>query len=340
MRKRVFKSRQKSYIKNRNKLRLFFNFFSKKTVRGHKRDYSWKGNMSNPYERKQPVSLRKKIEMLILAFSSVGAAAILIYHPFFWINNIKIQGLQRIDEKELIDSVYGILENKKFFVFPSSSYVFTDVNEIRDIIIEKYPIQSIVVEKTFPQTVSIVLEEKISNIIYSNGIKYGYMGLDGRVIELIKVVEDSEWNETTSITTTTLADGTIRTEKKILERIYVPDIEGIIKDYGYYPILYDSRNKQIDNNTDAILKAETVSGIINWFNFINKKTDIKFGYIIINNNLGEGIIKTKNGWDLSVSLADRFEEQTAELSLLLNNKVDKSNLTYIDLKFPGRAYWK
>lgn len=315
-------------------------FFGTSEFKGsHKKDYSWHGNKTNPYKRKEPIPIKKKIELFILLSTSLVLLAVVIYLPFFHIQKIKVEGLQRINNLEFDEAVLGILDYKKLFIFPGQSYIFADVNEIKDILQEKFPINSIVVKKSFPQTLSIVLEEKISTIIYDNGEKYSYIGLDGNIVELIGNVDENEWEETLEITTTTLADGSIRREEKVIERVHKPNIDNIISQFGDYPILYDARSDKTEINK-KIIDPIIVDNVIRWFNFISKKTDIPFGYVLLINQVGDGVIRTREGWEIKIKLTEKFQEQIDELNLLLEEKVSRPNINYIDLRYPGRVYWQ
>ena len=163
--------------------------------------------------------------------------------------------------------------------------------------------------------------------------------MQGNIVEIAGNVYDNEWFEKTNITTTTLADGSIRTGKEVIERIHTPDTKRIVLEFGNYPVLYDLTDKKVEIN-QSVLKSKIVSGTIEWFNFLNKKNDINFSYVILDNEIGEGIIKTSGGWDIKINLADRIKEQFDELNLLLKEKIDMVNINYIDLRYPSRAYWK
>lgn len=307
---------------------------------GHKKDFAWQKGFNNPYKLKEPLSFKKKLEIFLLIVSLFGTFFIIIFHPFFHINKINIDGLQRIKESEIKEDVLGIMKDKKLALFPKTSYFFTDIDEIRDILKDKYPIESITLKKSFPNELLIILEEKISTIIYDDGNKYSYLGLDGNIVETLGRVDENEWIENIEITTTTLADGTIRQEKKVIERLHKPNINNILSKFGNYPIVYDSRNTSSTESISPLIKPEIVSGIINWFNFLNKKTEIPFGFITIEDGMGHGLISTREGWNLLVSLSGRFNEQVDELNLLLKEKIDRKNLNYIDLRYPDKVYWK
>lgn len=340
LKRRINKYRLHNNFSKSLKSKIFDSFFADDFKAGHKKDFAWEKNNNNPYKLKKPMSLRKKIEIALLISSLVATFLIIIYHPFFHMNTINITGLQRIKDAEIKDDILGIMNDKKMFIFPKSSYAFIDVSEIRDILKDKYPIESITVKKNFPNELLINLEEKISTVIYDNGEKYSYLGLDGNIVEQLGKVDEKEWQEKIEITTTTLADGTIREEKKVIERIHKPNLNNLLSKFGNYPVLYDTRNTTNTEPISSLVKPEIVTGIIEWFNFLNKKTDIPFGYIIIEDGMGKGLINTREGWVLIVDLIDRFDTQVDELNLLLKDKIDRRNLNYIDIHYPDKVFWK
>lgn len=322
------------------KSRIFDIFFSADWQMGHKKDFAWQEGSNNPYKLKKTINFKKKMEILLFIISFLSTFFIIVFHPFFHINKIDLNGLQRIKENEMKEDIMGIMKDKKIYLFPKTSYFFTDIDEMKDILKNKYPIESIIIKKKFPNELSITLEEKISTVIYDNGNQYSYLGLDGNIVEVLDKVNEKEWIENFKITTTTLADGTIKQEKNLIERIHKPNLNDVSSKFGNYPIIYDAGNASSTKSIKPLVKPEIVAGIINWYNFLSKKTDIPFGYVTIEDGMGKGLINTREGWNLIVDLLNRFDAQIDELNLLLKEKVDRKNLNYIDLRFPNKVYWK
>ena len=214
-----------------------------------------------------------------------------------------------------------------------------DVNDLKSILLDKFPIRSIIVQKSFPNTLSIIVDEKISTIIYDNGSKYSYLGLEGNIVEIVQNVSPTEWYEKLEIVTSTLADGTERKEEKIIERKHVPAVIDVVRDLGNYPIVYDRRGRVAELNA-KVLQEKTVHGVIDWFNLIEKKTEIPFQYVVIAGEVGEATIISQNEAELRVNLHERVNEQFDELQLVLRDKVDLSGVSYIDLRYQGRVYWR
>ena len=306
----------------------------------HKKDFSWKNRNRNPLIAKEKISNTKiKIQIFLIVVAIISMLWLSIYHSFFHITKINIVGLQRISEEEITTSIRSVINYKKLFIFPGKNYFLVDVDEINAILKEKYPINSIIVKKSFPHSLSLIIGEKISTLIYDNGNKYGYIGLEGKIVEVIRTVGEDEWVHKTTTTIITNEDGEKIEEEKIIESTHKPPLNRIITEMGDFPIVYDKRGREVVQNAVA-LKQDTVSGIIKWFNLINNRTDIPFGYVIINNELGDGFIKTKEGWEIKTKLNIDVEKQFESLEFILKEKVNRPNLSYVDLRFGSQVYWK
>jgi len=318
---------------------MFGFLFNKEKKIRHRIDFNFRGRQDNPYQKEEEPNKKIKIYVIIGVISLLATISLLIYHPFFFIKNINVSGLQRIKRTDFDSAVSGMLDYKKWFIFPAKSYMFVDVNEINELIKGRFPIDLIVVKKSFPQTLDIIVEEKVSTIIYDNGKEYSYLGAGGNIVEILRQVGEDEWKITKEITTTTLADGTIKTEEKIISKTHQPPIKSIILQMGNYPIVYDKRALEGQINTPA-LQPETAKGIFYWFSIIEKRTNVPIGYFVISDELGNANIKTLEGWEIRVNLKSRVEGQFNELEYLLKEKITRPNLNYIDLRYPERMYWQ
>lgn len=262
------------------------------------------------------------------------------YHTFFKISNIKINGLQRIKENEIKDAMSGILDYKKMFIFPQSSYFLADVSDIRDILLQRFPVKTLKVSKIFPNKIIIDIEEKISNVIYDNGEIYSYLDLEGKLVEKIRKVGDYEWEIKKETVTSTNEKGEEFQEEKIIERLHHPDIDIIIKELGELPIIYDKRLKTGEIN-DSMLENKTIKGIILWYDLLTKNSNIPLRYFILENDLGDVEIKTAEGWNILAKTDIGVEKQFSEMLLVLKEKKNlRPNFNYIDLRYPDRIYWQ
>lgn len=208
-----------------------------------RRDFSWQGRHHNPYTHKEEKdhTLRNIIILTVCILTMLGIG---VYHSYFKINSIEVFGLQRIENQELKETVHGILDYRTLGIIPHNSYFLTDIDEVRDILKERFPISSIVVEKKFPNNLKLTIEEKISTLIYDNGEDYSYMDMEGNIVEKVMNVGDHEWNIVKNITTSTNERGDIETHEEIVEKTHKPNIQMVIDELGNYPIVYDKRKKE------------------------------------------------------------------------------------------------
>ena len=295
--------------------------------------------LENPYRAQPAFTGRLKLKLWLALLAVTALIGVLLYHPFFHIQKIIIAGQERLTEAEIREAAQGIMNTRRFWVFPGRSYLIANVDEVKDILQDKFPLQSIFVRKTFPQELMITLEEKLSTIIYDNGKQYSYLGLDGKVVEIAENVTPSEWREVPSTTSTaTLAPTSTEPEPK---GIHVPDVERVTAELGNYPIVYDTRHKEASVN-QMVLGPEVVRSVIAWWQFFTKQTNVPVAYFIMADDGGSGQVITGEGWKALVQFAEESAaEQTEALQLVLKEKItDRQGLKLIDLRFPGRVYWE
>lgn len=305
-------------------------------------DFAWHKRKQNPLWSEEEGSWRQRLEIIVLAIFALATLLLLIYHPFFYLKDIEVSGLQRISSAEMQNTISATINYHRWFIFPGQNYFMVNLGEVVNIIKQKFPIQSITVTKKFPSTLSVVIEEKITNIIYDNGVQYSYVGTDGKVLAVLrKIGSDEVKSIETTIPTSTVSSTILATTtaEKTIERLHTPPVRSLAIEMGDYPLVYDKR--QLGANLhDQVMLPNTVSGVISWFNNIRKLTDVPFGYITINNDLGEGELITGEGWTIKLRLDKQISEQFAELQYLLKNKIKRPNLKYIDLRYLGKVYWQ
>lgn len=293
----------------------------------------------NPFHGEKDSSHRHVMQFALLIILILSMGCIFIFHSFFHIRYISVSGLQRINEEQFTDSVRSVIEYKKLGVLPAQSYIFTNTTEIADVLQEKYPLSSLNIEKVFPNTLKISLEEKISTIIFDNGSVYSYLGLDGKIVETLREVGEDEWTIEKRIATTTLADGTIRTEEHIISKTHTPPASLLEKEMGKYPIVFDELLRSTDDNADVILNPTTVANIITWYHEINQHPDISFKYIILDKNNRHATIRTYDGWGIEVNITADTQDQIDKLKQSYAGIAD-SSFSYIDVRYPSRVYWQ
>lgn len=282
--------------------------------------------------RPNEVNWPLRIKILLILVSVLATLGIGIYNSFFHISNISISGVQRIRESDMRDGLERRLSERILWIFPRKDYFLLDIDDIRDLLLSQYPIKSIAVQKSFPDQLSITIEEKISMLIYDNGKNYSYVDLGGNIVEILMPVSDGEWEVVGGQTSSTTV-----TEN----RIHHPDTAAVVAKFGDFPIIFDTRGKDAALN-DHVLDKETVKGIMTWFTLVSKNTNIPIKYFKIENELGDMVIETKEGWAVKARIGDNgiIEKEFDELQLVLKSKVKRPHLQYIDVRYNDRVYWQ
>lgn len=280
-------------------------------------------------------SIKKKIEIAVLCILLIMVAGVFIYHPFFHIRNIKIAGLQRIAEDDFRQTIVGAIQYRKFGFLPAQSYPLVSPEDIRAILMEKYPINALSVKKEFPGILRLAVEEKITTLIFDDGKTYSYRNLQGEQVEVLRAVGDDEWYEEVEIATTTLADGTVRTERKILKREHRLPLDLIRREMGEYPVVYQPNV----SNDAAMLDSRVAENSVEWFVRLQRMSDIPFGYIELSDVERHALIHTREGWGIRINIHNDPADQFDKLMNVLS-KVNRQTLQYIDVRFLDRVYWQ
>ena len=305
-----------------------------------RRDFAQSRRRKNPHvDRDKVTDWTLRIKLFVIIGSFVTTLGLAFYHPFFSVSEITVEGLQRIEERELRQVVDGALDYRFLFIIPARDYFVLDVDNIRDILLDRYPIQSIVVKKSFPNHLSIVIEEKISTIIYDDGESYSFIGLDGKVVEVGQKVGEHEWQIITESVTSTSDVGEVLEIEQEVERIHIPDVGGIKEIMGDFPLVYHN-NPATSSLDGVVLSSKLVNGIVDWYEVISRESDIPVTYYEIQNELGTALIHTSEGWDIKVRIDGNIQQQFRQLEAVLEKKIQRPYLQYVDLRYAGRVYWR
>lgn len=304
------------------------------------RDFSWHGRNINPFTSKTTHVRYFRAKIILIFLSIIGIFLLLLYHPFFRVTTVNISGNQRIKSDDLQKTVEGIIFYKKWYILPQNSFIFANVDEIRDIMKKRFPIESIVVQKTFPNTLNITVQEKVSSIIYGNGKQFAYVDHEGKVIEVIRNVMDYEWKETVKTVTSTDVGGEVVTSTIIVSRIHKPDVRQLQSQFGAYLVVFDEAEKNEIVNESVLSKINSAN-ILEWTNLLKSRGDVPLNYFVLNSEIGDMTIKTKEGWEIRTQVEQDANEQFENLLLILRTKINnRSSLKYIDLRYEGRFYWQ
>lgn len=274
-----------------------------------------------------------------LFFCLLGALAYFsIWSSFLKINKIEINF-----EKDLIYSTKGEIReiaekelNKKIFNFiPQNSIVLAPLEKIKNNILEKFPgIKEINISRDFSDLsefkVKIRVEERRSIGIWCK-------------TETKEKEADSQENSTST--------EKIMEKEEIVKECFQIDRQGVIYKESLLVRsssilnIYSSRN-DLAEIRDSVIPEEMVLFILNLKEKLEViKTD-KIQTIIVSDfnfiSIEDLRVKTLWGWQIYFNPANGLDPQVKTLEVLLSEEIKDGyrELEYVDLRIPGRAYYK
>lgn len=303
----------------------------------------------NPYKikKKELPLLSIKITMFIVFL--VGWAALLLYIPYFRVNKISISGLNNLTKEE-IDQFIADKYLKRSKIIPYSNYFLVDIDKIKNGLNKQFALDSIQMQKKFPNEINITIVEKISSLIYDNGQKYYLMDSGGTVIKYLGDVSSNEFINKTNTTPTTNTTNTNSSTDALLipsfstntttisssTREHIPDYKKIQRQFGSYPILYDKRGLSLEEKETGVLSEQFISSVISWYKGLSGQ-GIETKYFILENMNSGVTIDTTDSWNILFKPENSADLQINNLKNLLKNI---HPVNYVDLRFGDRVYWK
>jgi len=306
----------------------------------------------NPYKREEKkTNWRGRLATILLVLSIGAWGATLLYLPYFRINKIVYLGLNFIKRDDIDSFIKNNLLNKEF-IFIRDNYFLVNTNKIEEELNNKYSLNSVTVKKVFPHELRIDLEEKISTIIYDNGLEYFLLDNDGGALRYLTRAGNPEINITTTTVdtattslmfaapgsaSTTTASSTAKDIKKDETKTHVPEYRKIKKDFGAYPIIYDTRNLTITEKQENIVNKNFIENVLSFLEILQKEGIANTRYMTMEHPLAGVLIHTDQPWRIYFQPSDDLNEQIIRLKAVMkNNKINE----YIDLRFGDRVYWK
>lgn len=326
----------KPHVSWRKKLSLFFAKKQSKNIAPIETGPHYK---VNPFKQRHAEKKRTGPNIKVLSFFVVTSfwLACLLYIPYFHIQKIEYSGLKNNTKQELDSFIYANYINKKGLL-PWGNYFFVSESKLTKALLKNFSFETVTVKKTFPDKISIDVIEKISSVIYDNGKKYFLLDQQGTVIKFLTDVAPSEIIKKQNILlSTSTADSVSSTFFSTTSITHTPNIGKITKQFGDYPIIYDSRNIEVEKNTTSILPSQYIAASIDWYNELNQRGSITPEFFAIDNLNAGVIINTDQNWDIFIQPRNNTADQIDAFKKILSSIKPTS---YIDLRFGEKVYWK
>jgi hypothetical protein len=281
--------------------------------------------LKNPYI-KEPKNY-KKIKKILLALILMAAllfwAVLILYLPYFQIQNIYFKGNKIINTEDLnnfvneTDVIKGdFLNQKNFFLL--------NIKKLSSLITDNFKLQNTNIKKIFPDTIEIeIIEKGVSVIFDDNSGGLFLLDEDGKILKKIKSAQTNIIEENASST--------------LFSGFTINDYNSAKKEYGDYPIIKNSTT-QNQQEKNIHIKKTLISAINEWANFSASQGGIgEAAYFEIDDTGVNVKIHTKNAWYIMASALRNIETQFMNFKKVLNTN---KPVEYIDVRIEERVFWK
>lgn len=268
-----------------------------------KKKISW----AKKEKKRNPFILRIIFDVLLAAFLAT-AAYILFFSSYLQINRLFIDGIEELDYQKVIAEINSNFEGKYLKIIPRNNFILISQNRLKNDLMEKFKkIESIEVEKRFPNAILIKIKERKALMLWCSGGPcyivdekgYAYSGAD---------FESSEIQENNLIRLVDISARPVPLGDEILSPEFVQFTLGI-KD-----------------------KLDEELGI-----------GIDDEYLTRSAVAEEVQVKTSEGWDIYFNSQISLDQSINTLKLFLDEKIssdDRSKLEYVDLRVEDKVYYK
>ena len=310
-------------------------------------EVSWR---ASTYKKSKAPVRKLRLALITLPILFVIWVGFLLYSPYFHITKVNYFGLRVTKAEELKDIVEGKLL-KGGSILPKNDYFIVNEASIAKELEKAFSLKKVTVTKTFPDTLEIVIEEKISSIIYDNGKKYFLLDESGTVQRFLKDVDSKEnelqtpsapvgvtANTTTAALLATLLAGTTTTVQTPENNfIHTPNYATIRREYGGYPLIYNNTKPDIQVEQTNVLTAKKIKGIIDMYSAVENSGLARIRYMEIGDPAAGVIIHSNQPWEIYFEANDDIEAQYNHIKLILKDTKPKER---IDVRYGDRVFVK
>ncbi|MFH0852888.1 MAG: hypothetical protein V1853_00580 [bacterium] len=275
-------------------------------------------------------------------------AYIILYSPLYILSevNIKTSELSRLDNIDV--NIQSLLSQKYLGIFPKDNYFLLRPNSFAQSIKDKFSnqvvIEKLLISKIFPNTLNIDIQERATSFLWKNSTttfgldNQGYLAMiiseQDPYQDLILFLNSNKINEQIGqliISPDSLSkavDFISRLEPLglIYDYVNIPEFECLAKSPPEIPQkANEDQEQEIDSNTN--INTDLIDQ-----NNCNNETLVLYAR--------EFQVYIDKGWYIYFSIED-LDNQIYKLETTLQDSdIDTDGLSYIDLRFGERVYYK
>jgi cell division septal protein FtsQ len=259
---------------------------------------------------------------IVLLFGGVIYA--IFFTPILAVKDIAVEGNKVVNSDDIRGVIVSVTEQKIFRIFNNNILLISPA-DMENAIMDRFAnIESVKVEKKFPQAVKVAIKEKPADIAWCNKIK----------VEKVKVEKNVS------------GEDILASE---IPQCYLSDEEGVIYEKIGDNVAAESIKVFRDESIEIgdKISDESLKNFIRkiFYNF-NSKTGLDLSYLYILPSASRELhLVTGGGWKIYFDLNRGADEQISDLSAFIKDELKKNNnksmdYDYIDLRVVDRIIVK
>ncbi len=274
----------------------------------HGRDFGMRARTSRG-------TLRNKVSAIGFVITSIVWGSVLVFHPYFRIRHIEITGTSNIDRTALTETVETALSRTRFRFIPQNNFFLLDRARLETVLKTKFPIETVVITKGFPNTIRLGIAERLAFVILDDGKQYTLVDEEGIPQKTLRPVAIHERIERASTT------------------MHYPDVPALYARYGTYPVLYDERNEKLD--------PALAQSVILIYSYLGQHTDFATHHFVYPQNEYQTLLVVhRDGMTVAFNPAEKLDEQLETFRNAWQRELRKERTKDIrvNARYPGRVY--
>ncbi|TSD02072.1 MAG: Uncharacterized protein Athens071425_170 [Parcubacteria group bacterium Athens0714_25] len=251
--------------------------------------------------------LRAIFYFLLASFVAVFLY-VLFFSGFLKISKITLEGAKDLKREDVLEIVDNYLHGKYWGIVEKNNFILVFEGKLENKILDKFrKIRSIEVEKIFPNTLNIIIDERESLLIWSAGDEKFVLDENGRAYER------ADFNS------------------KLVKENNLVEIK-------------DESNKSVSIG-EKVLSSDYIDFSLAIRDRIEKEIDlpIENQYRTNSRIADEVIVRTQEGWDIFLNNKLDLDYSSRMLKTFLEKQVgqdQRRELEYVDLRIEKKIYYK
>ena len=301
--------------------------------------------------------------IVISFFIIIIAITCLLFSKVLYIKNIKIEGLNKIDN-EKINDIISKQEQDGFLMFSQKNIILFNKNKLTNSLNDFNFVKIDIKKNILKRNLTIIIEERQQAIILLEKDIFFFLDKEGNIISYkpncsTNKKEDIQAtstpigesvNTSTENTSSNQIDSTKDNEDKSKKEIILSNldkndcinIDDSYKKENLYPIIENIGNDKVDDDIKtADIKAEYIDFCLKLYNKLYESTDFGLKNIILDEESYNTVkIKLNNGLEVYFNVKNDCDEQIKSLFTLEKEiKNELQGKKYIDLRYGDKIYY-